>query len=83
MEYCLTEPRGHTRSKILIIQVLMGVALHDLNFCLYNTVCDYLKGFANHDKIMLSTVALNLLRVSMRYIFKRASLHQIGNDYFT
>lgn len=83
MEYCLTETQGHTISKIVIIQALMGAALDYLNFCLYNTVCDYLKGFANHDKIMLSTVVLNLLRMSMRYIFERDSLHQIRNYSFT
>lgn len=60
MEYCLAEPQGYTRFKILTIQVLIGVALDNLNFCLYKTLCDYLKGFANQDKIMLSTVALNL-----------------------
>lgn len=79
MEYCLTEPQGHTRSKIFIIQVLMGVALDYLNFCLYNTICDYLKGFANRDKIIFSTVKLNILKVPVRYIFKRASL---DHDYF-
>lgn len=79
MEYCLTKPQGHTRSKILIIQALMCVALDYLNFCLYNTVCDCLKGFANHNKIFFSRPILNILRMSMRYIFKRASL---DHDYF-
>lgn len=60
MECCLAETQGHTRFKILTIQVLIGVASDYLNFCLYNTLRDYLKGFANHDKIMLSTVVLNL-----------------------
>lgn len=83
MEYCLTELQGHTKSKIFIIQVLVGLPQVIKIFYLYNTVCDYVKGFANHDKITLSTAVLNLLRVSMRYIFKRASLDQRGNDYFT
>lgn len=83
MEYCLTETQGHTRSVIPIIQAIMGAVLDDANFCLYNTVCDYLKGFPNHDKTMFSTVALNILRMSVRYMFKRASLDQTQNDYFT
>lgn len=69
--------RSHNISDI--IQGLVWVALDYLSFCFYKNVCDYLKGLANHDKIMLRTAVLKLLRVSMRYIFKRTSLDP--NDY--
>lgn len=64
-----------------IIQVPVGALLEYQSFRLYQKLCDYLKGFVNHDKMMLNAVVL--WKVPVRCIFKRAGLDPKQDDYFS